>query len=87
MILETNPTVVPVCIDGMDKVLPIGSSLPRMFKRIHVRFGEPVDLSEFQHREKNRETAKAVMHTIMDRIRVLKEEIEQSKNGQLQPAG
>ena len=86
MILETNPTVVPVCIDGMDQVLPIGSSWPRIFRRIHVRFGKPVDLSEFQGREKNRETAKLVMHTIMDRIRILKEEIEESKK-QLQPAG
>ena len=51
MILENNPTVIPVCIDGMDQVLPIGASFPRIFKRIYIHFGKPVDLSEFHVRE------------------------------------
>jgi len=76
MILETNPAVVPVCIDGMDKVLPIGASFPRIFKKIYIRFGKPIDLSEFRDREKNRETAKLVMQKVMDNIRKLKEEIK-----------
>lgn len=79
MILETNPTVVPVCIDGMDKVLPIGASLPRIFKKIYVRFGKPIDLTEFRDREKNRETAKLVMQKVMDSIRLLKEEINEAR--------
>ena len=79
MILENKPTVIPVCIDGMDQVLPIGASFPRIFKRIRIHYGKPVDLSEFLDREKNRETAQLLMGTIMDRIRVLKEEIEASK--------
>ncbi len=79
MILENKPTVIPVCIDGMDQVLPIGASFPRIFKRIRIHYGKPVDLSEFLDREKNRETAQLLMGTIMDRIRGLKEEIEASK--------
>ena len=79
MILESNPTVVPVCIDGMDRVLPIGSSVPRVFQRIQVRFGRPVDLSEFQDRQKNRETAALLMDKVMESIRQLQEEIERSK--------
>lgn len=78
-ILETNPTVVPVCIDGMHRVLPVGASMPRMFQRIYVRYGRPLDLSEFQGRQKNRETAALLMSRVMDSIRQLKEEIEQSK--------
>jgi hypothetical protein len=60
-------------------VLPIGSSVPRVFQRIQVRFGRPVDLSEFQDRQKNRETAALLMDKVMESIRQLQEEIERSK--------
>jgi 1-acyl-sn-glycerol-3-phosphate acyltransferase len=40
LILQTWPTVVPVCIDGMDKVLPIGSLFPRFFKQIYIYYGQ-----------------------------------------------
>lgn len=79
MILEMNPTVVPVCIEGMNRVLPVGASLPRIFQRIHVRYGKPVDLTEFRDREKNRETAALLMRKVMESIRQLKDEIDQSK--------
>jgi 1-acyl-sn-glycerol-3-phosphate acyltransferase len=85
MILETNPTVVPVCIDGMDKVLPIGASLPRIFKRIYIRYGKPIDLTEFRGLQRNRETAVLLMRKIMDSIRSLKQEIEESKQANPPP--
>lgn len=72
MIMETNPTVIPVRIEGMDQVLPIGATLPRIFKRISVHYGKPVDLSEFMRRPKNRETAILLMNKIMESIRALK---------------
>jgi len=36
--------VIPVAIDGMQAVLPIGHYLPRIFKRVAVSFGSPADL-------------------------------------------
>lgn len=80
LILETRPTVIPVCIDGMDKLLPIGSILPRLFKRIYVNYGQPLDLSEFYHKEKSKEVAQAIMDRVMDSIRALQLEIEHLKN-------
>jgi 1-acyl-sn-glycerol-3-phosphate acyltransferase len=43
VILANKPAVVPVTIDGMDQVLPIGAKLPRLFKRLYVYYGEPID--------------------------------------------
>ena len=79
MIRETWPAVVPVCIDGMDKVLPIGSSFPRFFKRIYIYFGRPLDLSEFKGRKTDRETAQEVIDKVMEAIRALKIEIQKMK--------
>ena len=79
LVLETWPAVVPVCIDGMDKVLPIGSSFPRFFKRIYIYFGRPVDLSEFKGRKNNKETAQEVIDKVMEAIRALKIEIQKMK--------
>jgi len=71
LILETWPAVVPVCIDGMDKVLPVGSPFPRFFKHIYVSYGRPLDLSEFEGRERNKETAQAVIDKAMEAIKDL----------------
>src|SRR2546430_16779712 len=46
LILATRPRVIPVAIDGMRAVLPIGRYLPRIFQRVAVSFGSPVDRSE-----------------------------------------
>lgn len=76
LIMETKPAVVPVAIVGMNKVLPIGSIFPRLFKRVYLYFGEPLDLSEFYNQEKNKDTAKAIMNRVMERIRAMRSEIE-----------
>jgi 1-acyl-sn-glycerol-3-phosphate acyltransferase len=40
--LTTGARVIPVAIDGMREVLPIGRYLPRIGKRIHVWYGPPL---------------------------------------------
>ncbi len=79
LILETWPTVVPVCIEGMDKVLPVGSVFPRFFKTIYVRYGRPLDLSEFKGEEKNKEISRTLVEKVMEAIRSLRNEIEEMK--------
>jgi 1-acyl-sn-glycerol-3-phosphate acyltransferase len=79
LILETWPAVVPVCIDGMDKVLPVGSPFPRFFKHIYVSYGRPLDLSEFEGRERNKETAQAIIDKVMEAIKDLHREIQEMK--------
>lgn len=69
LILATRPRVIPVAIAGMNDVLPVGERWPRLFRRIHVKYGPPVDYSEFLDRPRNRETAQAIVDKVMDTIR------------------
>jgi 1-acyl-sn-glycerol-3-phosphate acyltransferase len=80
LILETQPTVIPVCIDGMDRILPIGSVIPRIFKKIYVFYGKPIDYSRYCNMEKTKEVAQSMMTEVMDSVRSLKAEIEAMKN-------
>lgn len=80
LILESKPTVIPVCIDGMDELLPIGSVFPRLFKRIYVYYGKPLDLSKFYGMVRTKETANAIMEHVMETMRKMKAEIEALKD-------
>ena len=75
--LATRPRVIPVAIDGMQDVLPIGASKPRIGKRIYVSYGEPLEYSEFLDQPRTRDTAQALVDKAMERIRAQHEEIHQ----------
>ncbi len=79
LILETHPTVIPVCIDGMDKLLPIGSIFPKLFRKIYVYYGKPLDLKEFYNKERTKGIAHDIMVRVMDTIRAMHAEIETLK--------
>jgi 1-acyl-sn-glycerol-3-phosphate acyltransferase len=79
LILECHPTVIPVCINGMDKVLPIGSVFPKFFKRIYVYFGKPLALTEFYSCGMKKEVALTIVGRVMESIRELRLEIEAIK--------
>jgi 1-acyl-sn-glycerol-3-phosphate acyltransferase len=79
LILETWPTVIPVCINGMDKVLPIGSIFPRIFKRIYISFGKPLSLRKFRGKDGKKKTAYALMGSVMDAIKALDRGIQEIK--------
>jgi len=70
LILATGARVIPVAIEGMREVLPIGSYIPRLFKRIYVTYGPPVDYAEFLAMPRTRETTQALIDRVMDAIRV-----------------
>jgi 1-acyl-sn-glycerol-3-phosphate acyltransferase len=69
VILGEQPKVVPVAIDGMARILPIGSKIPAVGKRLSISFGEPMDFSEFSGEERSKETAQAVVDRVMAAIR------------------
>ena len=79
LILETRPTVVPVCIEGMDELLPVGAVLPRLFKRIYIYYDKPIDLSKNYSLEKSKDVAQEIMHLVMERIRTMRAEIKAMK--------
>jgi 1-acyl-sn-glycerol-3-phosphate acyltransferase len=69
LILATRARVIPVAIEGMREVLPIGRAIPRIFKRISVTYGPPVDYAEFLAQPRTRETAQALIDRVMVAIR------------------
>jgi 1-acyl-sn-glycerol-3-phosphate acyltransferase len=78
LILATRARVIPVAIEGMREVLPIGSSVPRIFKRISVTYGPPVDYAEFLAQPRTRETAQALIDRVMAAIREQHAQLRQS---------
>jgi 1-acyl-sn-glycerol-3-phosphate acyltransferase len=64
MILEGHVPVVPVAMVGTEKVMPIGSKLPKV-RRIGIIFGEPLDFSRFEGMESDRFILRAVTDEIM----------------------
>lgn len=79
LILATRPRVIPVAIDGMNDVLPIGRRLPGLFKRVFVYYGEPVDYSEFLDLPRTKETSQALIDKVMRVVRRQYEEIRKMR--------
>lgn len=70
MILEGQVTVVPVAMIDTEKVMPIGTKLPKV-RRIGVIFGEPLDFSRYRGLEGDRFILRAVTDEIMHELRKL----------------
>jgi 1-acyl-sn-glycerol-3-phosphate acyltransferase len=49
--LRNNVPIVPVGLIGTDDVQPVDSKLPRFFRPVTVRFGEPIDPARYAGRE------------------------------------
>jgi 1-acyl-sn-glycerol-3-phosphate acyltransferase len=67
--LATGARVIPVAIDGMREVLPIGRTLPRIGKRISVTFGPPIDYEQPSGESPSREEAQALVDRAMAMVR------------------
>ena len=79
LILSTRPTVIPVAIEGMQHVLPIGRRLPRVGGRVWVAFGEPVDYSAHVGETRDKESAQAITDQVMDRVRALHDDLKRRR--------
>lgn len=64
MALEANVPVIPVAMIDTDKVMPIGSTIPKV-TRVGVVFGRPLDFSRFQGFEGDRFVLRAITDEIM----------------------
>jgi len=71
LILDTRAAVVPVYISGMEKVLPIGVRVPRIFKRLDIYFGKPIDLSVCFGEADQRLASQQIVDRVMSEIRLL----------------
>ncbi|MDH4044868.1 MAG: 1-acyl-sn-glycerol-3-phosphate acyltransferase [Gemmatimonadota bacterium] len=65
----TGARVIPVAIDGMRDVLPIGRSLPRIGKRIYVVYGPPLESPAMAGDSPTREEAQQLVDRALVAIR------------------
>ncbi len=64
MILAGHVPVVPVAMIDTEKVMPIGTKLPKV-RRVGVIFGEPLDFSRFEGMESDRFILRSITDEIM----------------------
>ena len=64
MILESGAPVVPVAMIDTEKVMPIGTKIPKVV-RPGVIFGEPLDFTRFQGLESDRFVVRSITDEIM----------------------
>jgi 1-acyl-sn-glycerol-3-phosphate acyltransferase len=73
IIYDARPAkVIPVSIQGSDRLLPKGCILPRFFRTISISYGSPMELSHFYDREDSVEVSQAIVDRVMgaiDRLR------------------
>jgi len=64
LILEAGVPVIPIAMIDTDKVMPLGSKMPRV-RRVGVVFGEPLDFSRFAGLEGDRFVLRSVTDEVM----------------------
>jgi 1-acyl-sn-glycerol-3-phosphate acyltransferase len=66
--LRTGTAIVPVGLIGTDEVQPVDTRMPRLFRRVTIRFGEPLDPERYGDYEQEhlalRELTDEVMYEI-----------------------
>jgi 1-acyl-sn-glycerol-3-phosphate acyltransferase len=68
VMLKTRPKAIPVCMDGMNGLQPVGHFWPRVFRTILLYYGKPVDLSEFYSRPVGREAAQEAIGKVFGEV-------------------
>jgi 1-acyl-sn-glycerol-3-phosphate acyltransferase len=66
--LGCNVPIVPIGLVGTDDVQPIDSRLPKLFRRVTIRFGEPVDPARYAGREHDRMALRELTDEVMYEI-------------------
>jgi 1-acyl-sn-glycerol-3-phosphate acyltransferase len=66
--LRSGAPIVPVGLVGTDEVQPVDKRLPRLFRHVTVRFGEPIDPARFAGREHDRLVLREVTDEVMYEI-------------------
>ena len=73
MILEAHVPVVPAAVIGTEKVMPLGSSIPKVH-RVGVVIGEPLDFSRFEGMGSDRFVLRSITDEIIYEMNKLSEQ-------------
>lgn len=66
---RVRPRAVPVCMDGMNRVLGVGTWLPRIGQTVYLYYGRPVPLDDLYALPSGREAADKIIERVFVRIR------------------
>jgi 1-acyl-sn-glycerol-3-phosphate acyltransferase len=69
--LRTGAPIVPVGMIGTDEVQATDAKLPRFFRRITIRFGEPIPLAHYVGRQDERIVLRQITDEVMFEIQQL----------------
>jgi 1-acyl-sn-glycerol-3-phosphate acyltransferase len=69
--LATGAPIVPVGLVATDECQPTDKKLPRLFRTVWVRFGEPVSIGHYAAREDDRLVLRQITDELMYEIREL----------------
>lgn len=69
--LRTNSPIVPVGIIGSDLVQPPDAKAPKVFRRVHLRFGAPISVTKYCDRANDRLVLRQITDEVMYEIRNL----------------
>ncbi len=63
--LATGAPIVPVGLIGSDECQPTDAKLPRLFKRVTIRFGPPLSMGHYAGRERDRLVLRQITDELM----------------------
>jgi 1-acyl-sn-glycerol-3-phosphate acyltransferase len=69
--LRTGSPIVPVGIIGSREVQPPDAKVPRPFREVAIRFGEPIDVTRYRERATDRLVLRQITDELMYEIRNL----------------
>ena len=65
---DARSPIVPIGFVGTDDVQPIDSRLPKLFRRVTIRFGEPINPTRYSGRENDRMALRELTDEVMYEI-------------------
>ncbi len=69
--IETGAPIIPVGLLGTADVQPVDAVVPKFFKQVGVRFGEPIDVGRYRHRVGDRTLYRELTDEVMYEIQQL----------------
>ncbi len=67
----TGATIVPVGLIGTDAIQPVDTKMPRFFKKVVIKFGEPLDYEHYRGRENDHLALRDIADEIMFELQQL----------------
>lgn len=75
ILYRSRAQAIPIYHEGLHRVLPIGKSFPRLFRRVDVIIGEPVPLDDLFALPDEPRTWQAIADRVIESLKALRDEL------------